>query len=499
MAAAGCAVLALAFALLPSAPSYDAWSWLVWGREILALELDTSGGPSWKPLPALLAAPLSAFGELAPELWLVVVRAAWLGSIVLAYRLAARLAGRRAPAAGPGARSVPRIAGVTAALALLLLLDPQVPWLRHFANGLSEPLLVALVLGAVDRDLDGHPRQALLLGALASLIRPEAWPLLLVYAVRRWRIDRRVRSRITVTATATAVPALWLGGDLLGSGAVSTGGERARVDAVVASPAEAVDRLATVGALAFELPLPAAWLLAAAASWLAWRRGDRVPAVLLGGALAWIGLVAAERLVGYAALARFMLPAAAVACVLGAVRAAWLWEEAWGRRRGPASRAAPRDRVIATVALLVLTLVTAPVVVERAATFDEQLAGAVDRGQEQRELWAAVAAAGGGERLARCGRASVGGFLLAPGLAWRLEVPLHQVAAVGADSRLPGGPVVAFGDGALAARLRQAPEAWPLGFAGRFAIFGTGCDEVGRTTTSAPGAGPRRSPDRRSD
>ena len=32
--------------LIPSTPSYDPWAWLVWGREIVHLNLHTTGGPS---------------------------------------------------------------------------------------------------------------------------------------------------------------------------------------------------------------------------------------------------------------------------------------------------------------------------------------------------------------------------------------------------------------------------------------------------------------------
>ena len=47
------ALTALTF-LAPSAPTYDPWAWIVWGREILHLDLSTVDGPSWKPLPVLL-------------------------------------------------------------------------------------------------------------------------------------------------------------------------------------------------------------------------------------------------------------------------------------------------------------------------------------------------------------------------------------------------------------------------------------------------------------
>ncbi len=47
---AACLGLATLSPLPPSELSYDPLAWVVWGREIAHLGLDTSGGPSWKPL-----------------------------------------------------------------------------------------------------------------------------------------------------------------------------------------------------------------------------------------------------------------------------------------------------------------------------------------------------------------------------------------------------------------------------------------------------------------
>src|SRR5437660_1603370 len=57
--------------LIPSTPSYDPWSWLVWGREIVHFDLQTTGGPSWKPLPMVFVTVFSLFGRAAPDLWLI--------------------------------------------------------------------------------------------------------------------------------------------------------------------------------------------------------------------------------------------------------------------------------------------------------------------------------------------------------------------------------------------------------------------------------------------
>ena len=85
------AALAAASLLLPFAPLYDVWAWLVWGHEITGLDLDTGAGPSWKPLPVVFTTAFAPTGDAAPELWLVVARMGWLASIALAWRLGSRL------------------------------------------------------------------------------------------------------------------------------------------------------------------------------------------------------------------------------------------------------------------------------------------------------------------------------------------------------------------------------------------------------------------------
>src|SRR3954465_14912982 len=167
---------ALSF-LVPSAPTYDPWAWIIWGREILHLDLSTVDGPSWKPLPVLLTAPFSLFGGLAPDLWLFVARAGAIAGVLMLFRLGRRFGG------------IP--AGVAAAVPYALA-----PWtIRNGALGNSEGLLVALALGAVERHLEGRRGTALALALGAALLRPEAWPFVGLYglvllwgggAPRRW-------------------------------------------------------------------------------------------------------------------------------------------------------------------------------------------------------------------------------------------------------------------------------------------------------------------------
>src|SRR3954470_10874457 len=88
LACLGLAALSL---LGPSVPTYDPWAWIIWGREITHLDLNTVSGPSWKPLPILLTTPFALLGDAAaPGLWLLIARAGGLLAIAMAYRLGSR-------------------------------------------------------------------------------------------------------------------------------------------------------------------------------------------------------------------------------------------------------------------------------------------------------------------------------------------------------------------------------------------------------------------------
>src|SRR3954471_21343941 len=93
---AGCFALAALSLILPSPPGKDPWAWIIWGRAVAHLDLDTMSGSSWKPLPVLFATPFSVFGDDAPQLWVLVVRAGALLAILFAFRVASRLAGAAA-------------------------------------------------------------------------------------------------------------------------------------------------------------------------------------------------------------------------------------------------------------------------------------------------------------------------------------------------------------------------------------------------------------------
>ena len=205
--------------LYPSTPSYDPWGWLLWGKEILHLDLNTVGANTFKPLPVLFTLPFALFGKAQPDLWLAVARAGAVFAVAMAFRLAARItiwfgagpAGRagvsRLLAYGP-ALLAGAIAGFT------VLISPE--YVRNGALGYSECLGAGLVLLAVDRHLDGKPRQTFVIGFFPALDRPEIWPFWGLYGLYLWRRDRAARGLIV--ALFALVPALWFLPELWGSG-----------------------------------------------------------------------------------------------------------------------------------------------------------------------------------------------------------------------------------------------------------------------------------------
>lgn len=424
-------LLALASLALPSAPGYDPWSWLVWGRELAGLDLSTSAGPAWKPLPELFTAPLAALSEeLAPEGWLVVARAGAILATALAFALARRLAG--------GSRA----AGIAAGVGLLLVPG----WIENAAVGNSEGLLVALVLLAVERALDGRLWAAFALGVLAALLRVEVWPFLAVLGAAWVRRDRAALRPVLLAAVGVA--ALWFGPELLGSGEPLRSAGRARVPNPGAPALAAHPALAT---LTTAIRLPPALALAGVGALLgiaAVRASARAPArdalVVAGGGAAWILLVAAMSELGFSGEARYLLPAAALLTVAGmagpfGLLSALATRREGVRRVGGAALAATLALGLAVTALVRGDALRADL--ERVA-YGAALAADLER---------AVARAGGAPSLVRCGPPYVGPYR-GPMLAWALGV--HK-AEVGFEATRPG---VAF-------RSRLGPES-PLAPAG---------------------------------
>ena len=374
--------LALLSVALPATVQHDAGGWVDWGRELLHGSLDTVWYPSWKPLPVLITAPAALAGSAAPTIWLVAARAGAIAGVLLAAWTAERAAGR--------------LAGVVAGIAVVF--TPG--WLEYALAGLVEPTVLALVLGALACAVRQRPRVALGLLALAALGRVEAWPLLLGAA--GWCVWRRT-DRLLAAALVALVPALWLGGDWLGSGDPMRGGFLARLSGEAAAAARAGEGVAALGpALATMVPVPVL-LLACAAVTLGVRARSRVEPALAGAVVAWVGADAVLVSRGFAPSARFLLPAAGLLTVLAAD----------GLLRGlRALPTAPRGIAAATCLLAV--------VVVHWSTARTEVAEATWFARAERSLGRAVTAAGGPAAIRACGGATTL-EAFRPYLAWRLD------------------------------------------------------------------------------
>jgi hypothetical protein len=402
--------LAAASLALPYFPVYDPWAWLVWGRGLLEGGFETAAGPSWKPLPVLIDAPLSLLGDTAPKAWLLIARSGWFCAPLLAGLLAARLSGE-------GTGRWRWVAAAIAAGSVALTGDSFTPPLRQFTGGLSEPLLVALVLGAIWAALDERPGLALGLGTAAALLRPECWPFLVLWGLS---VKGRPGLRLTTVAVAVLIPLAWFVPDIVGAGNPLEGGETARAGGI-----EPLDGIEVLGR-ALAAPLAAAWI---GVGLLLWReRGDldRPMALLLAGAGAWILLVALMAVGGFAGLPRFLAPATAVVAVLGGIGVARAAAAGCGRassRYPGQSSTTPGFRALQSFVVAALVLAVAGFgwraaqvpgdleVVERQTRSIEDLFDLVDKTGR-----APLLACGGTVRMTQVRPQTA--------LAWKLEEPI---------------------------------------------------------------------------
>lgn len=367
--------------LVPSEPGYDAWAWLLWGREIAALDLDTVAGPAFKPLPVAINAAPSLFGGAAPEFWLLVARTAAVAAILFAGLLAQRLCDGS------------RVAAVVAAGGVALCTG----WWWNGAIGAGEGLFLALVLAACLQALASHHGAALSLAFAGALMRPEFWPFLGAYGLWLWRDNPALRPWLV--ATAISIPALWLLPELWGSGDPFRSSERARIP----NPGQpATEQFPAWASLREALAIPLVPVIFLA---LISRRR-----LLLAACSAWIGLVAMMSEIGYSGEPRYALPGAAMLCVAagcGAVRLSHRW-------------------------LAVAVAVMLPFAIVRAGSIGGELNRAHDDALLWRSLRVAIERAGGAERVLQCGLPTTGRYR-GTGVAYALGIHRRQLLADGAS------------------------------------------------------------------
>jgi len=436
---AACLALGALSLFFYAAPTYDPWAWILWGREIAHLDLVTEGGPSWKPLPVVFTTVFSLFGEdAAPVLWLAVARAGALLACVMAFRVAWRLAGGG-------------LAGALGAVASAVVLLTSFNFVRDAALGNSEALMVALVLVAFERHLDGHRAQSLYFGLAAALLRPEIWPFLGVYGL--FLLIREPALRVRTALLGLLVPLLWFGPELWGSGEALRAATRAtnpnRGSAAFAEN-PTMELLERFGAT---LVTPVKIGAAVAVAWALYRfarRRSEVPVLaLFGGGCAWFALVAVMTEAGYAGNQRYLIVSSAAFTILFGVGVAFALQGA-----GAAAERISGRRWAAKVAMglaaLGAVVIALPVVGQKADSFAEMRRSL----SYETSLWPnferVVAAAGGKERLIACGGLYSGPYQTQM-VAYELGVHGAQVRSLegtpppGAAFRtrtIPTGPLV---------------------------------------------------------
>ncbi|MEA2390749.1 MAG: hypothetical protein QOK31_858 [Solirubrobacteraceae bacterium] len=383
--------------LWASAPQFDPQGWLLWGREITdsKLPFSTFGYPSWKPLPALVTVPLSLLGDSAPALWLVLMRVAMMLGLVVGFRLGRRLGGVAA--------------GLVAVAALILL--PR--WLGDGAQGFSEPLLVALVLLAIERHLAQRPWAALVAALLAGLDRPEAWPLAAVLAFLLWRergLGRPLASGLGFVVLLGLLPLAWFGGDWLGSHDAFHAGRLARHagNAIATRRGDPVIHSLDVIRESIMVPVAAGAIASLA---LAFRERDTV--VVWAACVGWIAITIASVTAGFPADGRFVAPAAALACVLAGA--------GFARLVGLASRG---KRSIALA--VVLLALASPWTVAGTESLVSQARATRRLGRAVASFDAATRALGGRTGVLACGEPGVVPALQTR-LTWNMRAPTWAV------------------------------------------------------------------------
>ncbi len=444
--------------LVPSTPSYDPWAWLVWGREIIHLDLHTPGGPSWKPLPMLFTTVFAVFGKAQPDLWLIVARAGAVMSVAMVFKLGWRLTGLfgygRAEVDPAGRRSwgmvPPLLAGLIAAGSLV----NSGGFISDNALGYSEGLATALTLIAVDRYLDGAPRQAFAVGFFAALDRPELWVFWGPFGLYLFWRDPGARK--LVVALFALIPVLWFVPELWGSGHLLRGVTRAQHPrsnsaAFTKCPVCTVFRKEAWVAVLNRVKIPGIIGLLAAVVGL-WRTrrtwwraeapvapGIRARAWLLAigafGFVWWLG-IAVETQAGFSGNNRYLVLGTAPVAIAGGVSWGWFMYALSGLARMLAARVASLRRYASgsfalaagTVVAVALFLAWPPWISHNIVSLPRTHHALVYQAKLRSGLAAAVRRAGGAGALLNCGSVMTEGFQV-PMAAWTLGVRTLRVEA----------------------------------------------------------------------
>lgn len=410
----------LIVALTDMRPEYDAYGWLVWGRQTLHGNLDLNGAPSWKPLPYLFTLPYALAGSEQMWVWMVTAVAAALGGAVIAGHIAYTLVG---PC--PARRWAPVGAAMFAGLGVLGI---SKYW--HFiliSN--SDPMIVALCLGAIDCQLFRRYRAAFVLLVLAALGRPEVWPFVGLYVLWGWRAVPSLRALFA--AGVVVIPLLWFGIPALAAKSWLSAGSLAEGSVHALHG----DKLSGVlGRLIHLYEWPMALAAIAGLAVAAVRRDGRV-LLLAGGALLWVAVEVGFALHGWSAVPRYLFEPAAVLIVIAATGIGRLLA-AGVHSSGSVGWAGPVLAVVLVIALL-------PVARSRARFVHGEVSYGRDFARQVDRLHDVIIRRGGLTHIVGCGQ-PVSQLEFQSVVAWYVGVNVGQVDWRPPDAIRSGRPIVLF-------------------------------------------------------
>jgi hypothetical protein len=411
-------------------PGYDPFGWMVWGHQVLYGSLNTSGAPSWKPLTFLFTLPYALFGHTQVWLWSVTSVTGTIAAGVFAGRVAYRLTGPVLPSR----RFAPFVAAAFAAVAVMGI--QTWPHLVLIAN--SDPLVVALLLAAIDAHLGGHPRWAFAAVVFASLDRPESWVFAGAYGLWLFWTDRR--TRIVVPLVLLLIGAVWFVVPGLTSKSWFSAGDLALNQHTAIHGSKIIGVLRRWRDL-YELPMQLAFLAGVAVA--IWRRDRRVLGVA-ATALVWVIVEIAFALHGWSAASRYLIEPAAVCIVVAAALVGQLLGGApWVSELRAPSWIGPALCWGGPVLVVVLgvSLIGSARLRVHDWRYDLPLAHA--NGRQNRRLVAVVDRLGGGAVIRACGRpATIPGTQST--LAWAVGLNVGNVSNHIGRTIDKGLPVVAF-------------------------------------------------------
>jgi hypothetical protein len=394
LALAALAIAAFAgFFVYPTYPEYDSLYSLLWGREILHGALpsfDAYRAPTQHPLWVAICVPIAALGPEANRVLLALCVASFVALVAGMYRL--------------GRETFGWVVGLVGALLLLSRLD--FPFLA--ARGYIDIPYLALIVwaGALEAARPRRGRDVWILLTLAGLMRPEAWLLAGLYAIRMaW--GRPLGDWLRAGAIVAIAPVVWALSDLLVTGdplyslnyTTESARQLGRRQSLVELPGVTLRFLS-------ELTKPPVFVAALGGIVLAWRMARErlfVPLTLL----VWgIGTFLLVSLRGFSVINRYVL-VAAVALMLFAAFAIAGWS------RLPRGHRALRPWAAGAL------LVVLGGVVFTAMTFNPRYVNRELslRGSVRRDLRGVLGSAGV-EAARACGPISVPNLKLIPEVRW---------------------------------------------------------------------------------